>query len=93
MLEAMATGLPVIATWHGGIPEAVRHGVSGLLAAERDIDAVHENMLRMVGEPGLWEGLGSAASEDVRENFEHGAQIIRLEACYDELLERSRSPA
>ncbi len=34
MLEAMAGGLPVIATRHGGIPEAVEHGSSGLLVAE-----------------------------------------------------------
>jgi colanic acid/amylovoran biosynthesis glycosyltransferase len=92
MLEAMATGLPVIATWHGGIPEAVSHGVSGLLSAERDEEALCENMERMVGEPGLWESLGCAAAEEVRDNFEQAAQIRRLEACYDELLSLPRRP-
>src|SRR5205814_10160010 len=36
MLEAMATGLPVFATRHAGIPEAIEHGVSGVLVAEGD---------------------------------------------------------
>ena len=39
MLEAMATGLPVLATQHGGIPEAVTHGTHGLLVPEGDHEA------------------------------------------------------
>ena len=41
MLEAMATGLPVVATLHGGIPEAVTHEQDGLLVPERDPAALH----------------------------------------------------
>ena len=40
MLEAMATGLPVFATKHGGIPEAIENGVSGILVPERDHEAL-----------------------------------------------------
>jgi colanic acid/amylovoran biosynthesis glycosyltransferase len=90
MLEAMATGLPVVATRHGGIPEAVRHGVSGLLGAERDEDGLYENMRQLVEEATLWEEMSSAAANDVRGNFEQTAQIAKLEACYDELVEMSR---
>ena len=85
MLEAMATGLPVIATQHGGIPEAVRDGVSGILVAERDRDGAASKRCssslptRLSGRaPGL------SAANDVRENFESLAQIERLEAAYDE---------
>ena len=84
MLEAMATGLPVLATHHGGIPEAVRDGISGILVAERDRGALHAAMQRLTTEPGLWHRMSSAASADVREHFESSAQISRLEDAYFE---------
>lgn len=84
MLEAMATGLPVIATLHGGIPEAVRNGVTGLLVPERDVDGLHACMLKLTG--GLWPVMSEAAAADVREQFESTAQIAKLEAVYDEAM-------
>ncbi len=86
MLEAMATGLPVVATQHGGIPEAVRHGVTGLLNAERDVPALRDSLHRLTTEPGLWATMSAAAASDVREHFEATAQIAKLEAVYDEAL-------
>ncbi len=53
MLEAMATGLPVFATDHGGIPEAIENGVSGILVPERDNDALSHALLDSVNDPGL----------------------------------------
>ncbi len=84
MLEAMATGLPVIATLHGGIPEAVRNGVTGLLVPERDINGLYESLLKLTS--GLWPSMSEAAAADVREQFESTAQIAKLEAVYDEAL-------
>jgi len=86
MLEAMATGLPVLATLHGGIPEAVDDGSSGLLVPERDPCALVASMREVVGTEGLWERMGKAAAEHVRERFEQGEQIARLEAVYKEVL-------
>lgn len=86
MLEAMATGLPVIATEHGGIPEAVRHAVTGLLVPERDEDGVTASLARLTAPSGEWEAMGRAAAADVREHFEHAAQIAKLEGFYDEAL-------
>ncbi len=88
MLEAMATGLPVLATYHGGIPEAVRDNETGLLVEERDGDRLLDNLLRLAHEPGLWQRLGAAAAADVRLNFEHSAQIANLESIYDEAIRR-----
>src|SRR3989442_1537513 len=48
MLEAMATGLPVFATDHGGIPEAIENGVSGILVPERDHEALSQALLQAV---------------------------------------------
>ena len=87
MLEAIATGLPVLATRHGGIPEAVEHGAAGMLSAERDVDGLLAHMEELAGDLGRWVQLGRRASADVRENFEQAAQIKRLEDVYRELLE------
>ncbi len=84
MLEAMATGLPVIATTHGGIPEAVTHERTGLLVPEKDVEALTRAMLQVTAEPDLLYILGQAAARAVREDFEHSQQIARLEEYYDE---------
>jgi len=84
MLEAMATGLPVLATTHGGIPEAVTHERSGLLVGERDAEALFRAMRRIAADPELFLSLGKAAALAVREEFEAGKQIEKLESYYDE---------
>ena len=48
ILEAMSTGLAVLATRHGGIPEAVKHGRSGLLVEERDFVGLAAAMREIV---------------------------------------------
>ena len=90
MLEAMATGLPVIATLHGGIPDAVRHGISGILVSERDSVALHEAMLQLTSGSCSWHDMSEAAASDVRDKFESSAQIAKLEAVYDEALALKR---
>jgi colanic acid/amylovoran biosynthesis glycosyltransferase len=84
MLEAMATGLPVLATTHGGIPEAVTHERTGLLVPERDEEALFRAMGQMTAQPDELYILGQAASRAVREEFEQGKQIEKLESYYDE---------
>lgn len=84
LLEAMATGLPAIATRHGGIPEAVEDGGSGLLVAERDRGALHDAMVEMTRDPNEWRRMGQAASGAVRQHFESAAQIAKLETAYDD---------
>lgn len=86
MLEAMATGLPVAATRHGGIPEAVADGVSGLLVAERDSGALADALFRLATTPGLAAELGRGAAQGVREDFEQASAIARLEGFYDEAI-------
>jgi colanic acid/amylovoran biosynthesis glycosyltransferase len=88
MLEAMATGLPVAATKHGGIPEAVIDGQTGYLVAERDHQALANALLRLAGDLTTWRKMGQAATAAVVEHFELSKQIHVLESCYLEGLER-----
>ncbi len=86
ILEAMATGLPVLATRHGGIPEAVEHGRCGALVDERDYEALAAEMKKMTSLRSFTE-MGALASESVATHFEQGAQIAHLEAHYQEAAE------
>lgn len=85
LLEAMASGLPVVATTHAGAPEAVRHGESGLLAPERDAQALAEHLIALLADPALCARMGRAARAEVLENFDHRRQAERLAAIYDEV--------
>lgn len=86
MLEAMCTGLPIIATLHGGIPEAVKQNVTGILVPERDVNDLHGAMYNLTQMEGVWRKMSAAAAEDMRQNFELKKNIAALEACYDEAL-------
>lgn len=61
VLEALATGLPVIATRHAGIVDAVRHEQEGLLSREGDVDAMGMNMVRLLERPDLAAEMGGRA--------------------------------
>lgn len=82
MLEAMATGLPVFATEHGGIPEAIEHGVSGVLVPERDEFALVETLLDAVQDPGFLSRIAQSGAGAVRENFDLATEARRLEEIY-----------
>lgn len=89
MLEAMSTGLPVVATEHGGIPEAVDNHETGILLPERDYEGLGKAMLKLIENQELWKQMGHAASKSMHENFEHSAQIRRLESYYQEVRGKS----
>jgi colanic acid/amylovoran biosynthesis glycosyltransferase len=86
MLEAMATGLPVVATNHGGIPEAVTDGVSGFLVPERDDKRLAEAVVTLMSQPDLWLRFGIAASKQVAKEFEQRRQVEALESYYLEAI-------
>jgi len=86
MLEAMATGLPVLATRHGGIPEAVDDGRTGYLVGEGDARALGGAMLRLAREPERYPALAREAAAAVAERFGQERQVAVLEGYYDEAL-------
>jgi colanic acid/amylovoran biosynthesis glycosyltransferase len=86
MLEAMATGLPLFATQHGGIPEVIESGVSGLLVPERDHDALAQALLAHVHDREGLARIGRDGSEAVAEKFNQQVQTHRLEEIYLQLM-------
>src|SRR6266404_1155257 len=86
VLEAMATGLPVVATRHGGIPEAVEHERTGFLVAEEDHVGLANAMQLITRSPDLLTQMGARAHATVIERFEQDAQIDQLESFYEEAI-------
>jgi colanic acid/amylovoran biosynthesis glycosyltransferase len=82
MLEAMATGLPVFATQHGGIPEAIENGVSGVLVPEGDHEELTQALLNAAQDPAFLSRIARSGAETVRKNFDLSAQAQRLEDIY-----------
>jgi colanic acid/amylovoran biosynthesis glycosyltransferase len=86
MLEAMASGLPVFATRHGGIPEAIEERVSGVLIDERDHGALAKALLDWTERPEALHGLAEAGARAVAAKFEQNAAAGALEELYLEAL-------
>jgi colanic acid/amylovoran biosynthesis glycosyltransferase len=82
----MASGLPVVATLHGGIPEAVENGISGLLTPERDSAALATSLLALAKDPTRYAQMGAAASARVAAEFDLNAQTRVLEGIYAEAI-------
>ena len=69
VLEAMAAGLPVVASAVGGVPELVREGETGMLVPPRDSAALAEALRRLVDDPALRDRLGEAGRRRVEREF------------------------
>jgi len=78
LMEAMAAGLPVVATDISGIAELVEDGVSGLLVPERDPVALAAAVSRLAGDPELRRRFGRAGRERVRRSFELSRSVAAL---------------
>ncbi len=87
LIEAQATGMPVVATTHADIPEVVVDGKTGLLSAEHDLNALTENLERLVMTPAMWEPMGTAGRAHVEQNYNVRIQVAKLEDLYDSLLQ------
>ena len=87
MLEAMSTGLPVVATLHGGIPEAVENGRTGLLVPEKDPRALCAALQQLTETSKMWATMGREASDQITANFEQRAQRPgSLDSLYEKVL-------
>jgi colanic acid/amylovoran biosynthesis glycosyltransferase len=81
--EAQATGLPVVSTLHGGIPEVVRDGETGLLAREQSVDELTNHLQRMLTDRAFWDACSERAKVWIREQFDIRRCTAGLEEVYD----------
>ena len=86
LMEAMAAGLPVVATSADGIPEVVTDEVDGLLLPPRDPKALAAALLRLLRDSGLRWALTNEARRTVRKRFAASVGVRALETAYREFL-------
>jgi colanic acid/amylovoran biosynthesis glycosyltransferase len=85
VIEMAASGMPVVSTLHCDIPQVLENGVSGLLAPERDVDALADKLSWLVENPEAWPGLTAAARRRIESEFDAVEQGHRLASHYDRI--------
>ena len=85
-LEALACGVPVVASDVGGLPEVVRDGETGALRAVGDVDAMSAAALEILRDGDRWQAMSDAAAADARARFSRDAIVSRYESFYQQSL-------
>ncbi|MEQ8517006.1 MAG: glycosyltransferase, partial [Chromatocurvus sp.] len=86
VLEAMASGLPVVATNVGGNPELVQPGVTGTLVPVGDAAALGEAILELLDDPAKRKEYGAAAQERIQREFDWNSTVLAYLGVYDAVL-------
>jgi len=85
IMEAMASGMPVVSTYHSGIPELVTDGESGLLVPERDVDALAEKLEYLIKNPEIWPEMGRYGRRFVEEHYninQLNRTLVKILKCF-----------
>ncbi len=92
VMEALGSGLPVVATFVGGMAELVEDGVTGFLVRPTDPDQLADRIGRLVDDPELRRKLGRAGRDKVATQFDASAEARRLGSLFDDFLAGRPSP-
>ena len=87
LLEAQASGMPVISTHHADIPEVVLDNQSGFLVPGRDVEALAEKLNYLLEYPDSWADMGRAGRKHIEWNYNIRLEAGKLESIYRELME------
>lgn len=85
-IEAQAMGTPIVSFRHGGIPEVVLHGETGLLAPERNRDLLAAHLLTLLQQDCTWNRFSARGQQWVNRAFDVQSQTLELEAIYRQIL-------
>jgi colanic acid/amylovoran biosynthesis glycosyltransferase len=84
--EAMATGIPVVSTYHAGIPELITNDKEGVLVQENNVDALAGALEWMLENKALWPFYSANARAKIEQAFDLNQQLLLQAQYYDELL-------
>lgn len=82
-LEALASGVPVVASNAGGLPEVVRDGETGALCPVGDVEGMADAGARILGDPERWRAMSAAAAADARARFTLDTVVAQYENLYE----------
>jgi colanic acid/amylovoran biosynthesis glycosyltransferase len=86
LIEAMASGLPVVSTRHAGIPEVITDRVNGLLVNENDMEGIVKALIELSNDPILRSSLGREAASTAASCLDLSSRTAELENIYDQLI-------
>lgn len=89
-LEAMAYGVPVVASNVGGLPELIEHGVTGYMAPEGDVNLMAEYAIQLLSDSVLHDQMGKAARQRAQDNFSVNKIVPQYELYYEKTLKAER---
>lgn len=86
LLEAQASGVPVVSTYHADIPEVVLDGETGFLVPERDSRALAGRLDHLLRHPDIWPDVGQAGRRHIEQHYNIHREVPKLEAIYSDLV-------
>jgi N-acetyl-alpha-D-glucosaminyl L-malate synthase BshA len=85
-LEALASGVPVVGSRAGGLPEVVKEGETGVLREVGDVDGMAAAALEILTDRGRWDAMSRAAAADARARFALDQVLAQYEALYEDAI-------
>lgn len=86
--DVMATGMPVVSTYHSDIPEMVSDGVTGYLAQENDVVSLTDCLQKLLNNPGVLKEFSKNSRAHVEKHFSSSQQTAQLEVLYQSLIQK-----
>jgi glycosyltransferase involved in cell wall biosynthesis len=91
VMEAMASGLPVVSTAAGSVPKLVENGVEGVIVEPGDVQSLADSMVSLLKNRKARQSFGMAAARRAKENFDVSEMVHAYEKLYEDLSSGSPS--
>ncbi|EPZ1176026.1 glycosyltransferase [Klebsiella oxytoca] len=85
LMEAMASGLPVVSTFHSGIPELISDGKTGWLCSERDAEGIALALSKIINNKDMVLNIVSSARKQIEDNFNQEIEYIKMASLLESL--------